>query len=184
MGEWEEESKQVKASSGRGALAREIVLGLLPLVIAIATTIAVIAGLVEVISVALVNVGNGTLAQTKVVRLNSAQGFDQHLLNQLIAYNRLRKGVLLDRITFANVTGTTSMRSFTLFGNNVQHFYSLHQALDLCGRTEQNLVSVEVVSSNGSSYALKNRPLGSYSELTTIDWNEGVQWSRWAVLNY
>ena len=64
MGDWND----AEPSSGKGALAREIILGLLPLVIAIAVMVAIIAGLLDLISVALLSVGNRTVAQTQLVR--------------------------------------------------------------------------------------------------------------------
>jgi hypothetical protein len=67
MDSWTEESKQEKAISGKGPLAREVILGLLPLIIAIAVMVAIIAGLIDLLSVAMLDVGNRTLAQTKLV---------------------------------------------------------------------------------------------------------------------
>ena len=63
----EKETKQIHASLGKGPLAREVILGLLPLAISLVVIVTVIVGAIDLTAVLLLDVGNRSLTQVNTV---------------------------------------------------------------------------------------------------------------------
>ena len=67
---WTEEESSLKASLGKGPLTREVVLGLLPLAISLVVLVSLFVGASDLTSLVLLDVGNRSLTQAKLVSTN------------------------------------------------------------------------------------------------------------------